>query len=82
VIGLHVMGANDAVLSIEHVREIRRYLYNHQNGDGGWGLHIEGHSTMFCTALNYVSLRLLGERMDGGEGAMTKARNWILDHGS
>ncbi|KAF5787684.1 putative cycloartenol synthase [Helianthus annuus] len=82
IVGLHVMGAKEAVLSIEHTREIRRYLYNHQNDDGGWGLHIEGHSTMFCTALNYVSLRLLGERMDGGEGAMTKARKWILDHGS
>ncbi|KAI7752719.1 hypothetical protein M8C21_019626, partial [Ambrosia artemisiifolia] len=82
IIGLHVMGAKEAVFSIEHTREILRYLYNHQNGDGGWGLHIEGHSTMFCTALNYVSLRLLGERMDGGDGAMTKARKWILDHGS
>ncbi|PWA92388.1 squalene cyclase [Artemisia annua] len=30
VIGLHVMGAKDAVLSVEHQREIRRYLYNHQ----------------------------------------------------
>lgn len=37
---------------------------------------------MFCTTLNYVSLRLLGERMDGGDGAMTKARKWIIDHGS
>ncbi|PWA40933.1 squalene cyclase [Artemisia annua] len=82
VIGLHVMGAKDAVLSVEHQREIRRYLYNHQNVDGGWGLHIEGHSTMFCTALNYVALRLLGEKMDGGEGSMTKARKWIIDHGS
>ncbi|KAK9078933.1 hypothetical protein SSX86_002992 [Deinandra increscens subsp. villosa] len=82
IVGLHIMGAKEAVFSIEHRREIGRYLYNHQNDDGGWGLHIEGHSTMFCTALNYVSLRLLGERKDGGEGAMTKARKWILDHGS
>ncbi|CAI9285435.1 unnamed protein product [Lactuca saligna] len=83
IIGLHVMGMKDVVLSIEHQKEIRRYLYNHQNVDGGWGLHIEGHSTMFSTVLNYVSLRLLGENMDGGEnGAMTKARIWILDHGS
>ncbi|CAH1426798.1 unnamed protein product [Lactuca virosa] len=83
IIGLHVMGMKDVILSIEHQKEIRRYLYNHQNVDGGWGLHIEGHSTMFSTALNYVSLRLLGEKMDGGEnGAMTKARTWILDHGS
>ncbi|KAA8535868.1 hypothetical protein F0562_030812 [Nyssa sinensis] len=82
VIGLYVMGALDATLPQEHQREIRRYLYNHQNADGGWGLHIEGCSTMFCTALNYVTLRLLGERIDGGDhGAMEKARNWILDHG-
>ncbi|XP_048226509.1 probable oxidosqualene cyclase isoform X2 [Ricinus communis] len=51
------------------------------NEDGGWGLHIEGSSTMFCTALSYVTLRLLGEKMDGGNGAMEKARKWILDHG-
>ncbi|WVZ15643.1 hypothetical protein V8G54_013209 [Vigna mungo] len=51
------------------------------NEDGGWGLHIEGHSTMFCTALNYVSLRLLGEEVDGGEGSMQKARAWILHRG-
>uniref|UniRef100_A0A5B7BS55 Terpene cyclase/mutase family member n=2 Tax=Davidia involucrata TaxID=16924 RepID=A0A5B7BS55_DAVIN len=81
VIGLYVMGALNEVLPREHQREICRYLYNHQNADRGWGLHIEGCSTMFCTALNYVTLRLLGERIDGGDGAMEKARNWILDHG-
>ncbi|PRQ60758.1 putative cycloartenol synthase [Rosa chinensis] len=52
-----------------------------ENKDGGWGLHIEGPSTMFCTALSYVSLRLLGEEMDGGEDTMEKARKWILHRG-
>lgn len=52
-----------------------------QNIDGGWGLHIEGQSGMFCSALNYVSLRLMGEGMDDGDGAMSKARTWILEHG-
>nr|KAJ0214224.1 hypothetical protein LSAT_V11C400209710 [Lactuca sativa] len=51
------------------------------NRDGGWGLHIEGHSTMFGSALNYVTLRLLGEGCNDGEGAMEKGRKWILDHG-
>ncbi|KAF3787560.1 Cycloartenol Synthase [Nymphaea thermarum] len=52
------------------------------NEDGGWGLHIEGHSTMFCTALNYVALRLFGERLEGKEsGRLEKARKWILDRG-
>lgn len=36
---------------------------------------------MFCTALCYVTLRLLGEAMDGGDGSMEKARKWVLDHG-
>ncbi|XP_031109626.1 cycloartenol synthase-like isoform X1 [Ipomoea triloba] len=81
VIGLSVIGELNAILQEEHQKEILRYIYNHQNVDGGWGLHIEGHSTMFCTALNYVTLRILGEEKDGGNGAMKEARKWILDHG-
>lgn len=53
-----------------------------QNKDGGWGLHIEGPSTMFGSVLSYVTLRLLGEGADDGEGAMTRGRKWIHDHGS
>ncbi|KAL4565307.1 hypothetical protein LXL04_029395 [Taraxacum kok-saghyz] len=38
---------------------------------------------MFCTTLSYICMRLLGEGVDGGlNGACTKARKWILDHGS
>ncbi|EES08419.1 hypothetical protein BDA96_05G113900 [Sorghum bicolor] len=51
------------------------------NKDGGWGLHIEGHSTMFGTTLNYVTLRLIGEGPNSGDGAMEKGRNWILERG-
>ncbi|KAL6335701.1 hypothetical protein AAG906_032895 [Vitis piasezkii] len=81
VITLHITGALNVVLSIEHQREMCRYLFNHQNEDGGWGLHIEGPSTMFGTVLSYVTLRLLGEEGFGVEGAMEKGRKWILDHG-
>ncbi|XP_043714292.1 cycloartenol synthase 2 [Telopea speciosissima] len=81
IITLYITGAVNAVLSKEHQQEICRYLYNHQNEDGGWGLHIEGPSTMFGTTLNYVSLRLLGEGADDGQGAMEKGRKWILDRG-
>ncbi|KAJ8768252.1 hypothetical protein K2173_021192 [Erythroxylum novogranatense] len=81
VITLSITGALNAVLSDEHKREICRYLYNHQNEDGGWGLHIESHSTMFGSVLTYVTLRLLGEGANGGEGAMERGRNWILNHG-
>lgn len=66
------------------IRKLAKHLLSSlwQNEDGGWGFHIEGHSTMFGSALSYICLRLLGEDVDGGEDmAMTKARNWILDHG-
>ncbi|CDP20858.1 unnamed protein product [Coffea canephora] len=79
---LYMSGTINVVLSSEHKKEIMRYIYNHQNKDGGWGFHIEDHSTMFGTANNYVALRLLGENADGPNGiALSKARNWILDHG-
>ncbi|KAK1361098.1 Terpene cyclase/mutase family member [Heracleum sosnowskyi] len=81
VITLSITGALNAILSKEHKQEMCRYLYNHQNSDGGWGLHIEGASTMFGTALTYVTLRLLGEGANDGQGAMEKGRQWILDHG-
>ena len=36
------------------------YTRNHQQADGGWGLHIEGPSTLFGSIMNYVAARLLG----------------------
>ena len=57
-------------------------FFHLKNEDGGWGLHIEGHSTMFCTALNYICMRILGEGPNGGHyNACARARNWIRDHG-
>ncbi|KAK1408583.1 hypothetical protein QVD17_40483 [Tagetes erecta] len=83
VICLYITGHLNSVFPAEHRKEILRYLYCHQNKDGGWGLHMEGHSTMFGTSLSYISMRILGEEPDGGlNGACTKARKWILDHGS
>ncbi|KAJ8760158.1 hypothetical protein K2173_011014 [Erythroxylum novogranatense] len=83
VICMYVTGHLDTVFPSEHRREILRYIYCHQNEDGGWGLHIEGHSIMFCTALNYICMRILGEGPNGGEdNACARARKWIHDHGS
>ncbi|XP_028952932.1 beta-amyrin synthase-like isoform X5 [Malus domestica] len=79
----YITGHLNTVFSTEHCKEILRYINYHQNQDGGWGLHIEGHSTMFCTALNYICMRILGEGPDGGQdNACARARKWILDHGS
>ncbi|KAJ1690730.1 hypothetical protein LUZ63_014885 [Rhynchospora breviuscula] len=82
IITLYVTEELNTVLSREHQKEMRRYLYNHQNEDGGWGLHIEGHSTMSGSVMAYVALRLLGEDTSGGDGFMEKGRIWILSHGS
>ncbi|CAL5210450.1 unnamed protein product [Lathyrus oleraceus] len=82
VLCVYITGHLDSVFPQEYRKEILRYIYCHQNEDGGWGLHIEGHSTMFCTALNYICMRILGEGPDGGEdNTCVRARNWIRQHG-
>ncbi|KAI8563348.1 hypothetical protein RHMOL_Rhmol03G0105000 [Rhododendron molle] len=82
IINLYISGAINTILTAEHKKELIRYIYLHQNDDGGWGFYIEGHSTMIGSALSFVALRLLGEGPDDGEnGAMPKARKWILDNG-
>ncbi|KAJ1256800.1 hypothetical protein BS78_K312000 [Paspalum vaginatum] len=80
VFALYVTGSLNTVLSAEHQREICRYIYNHQNIDGGWGTQELGPSTMFGSCLNYVTLRLLGEACM--HDALAKGREWILSHGS
>ncbi|KAL1318857.1 hypothetical protein AAHE18_15G235400 [Arachis hypogaea] len=82
VMALYITESLDVVLGAEHKKEVIRYLYNHQNEDGGWGTHIVGHSTMFGSALSYVALRILGEKLEDDEDMpMARARKWILDHG-
>ncbi|PPD74807.1 hypothetical protein GOBAR_DD28264 [Gossypium barbadense] len=82
VMSLYITGHLNTIFSPEHRKEILRYIYYHQNEDGGWGLYIGGQSTMFCTALNYICMRLLGVGPDGGlNNACDRARKWILDRG-
>ncbi|KAL8922309.1 MAG: hypothetical protein Q9208_005279 [Pyrenodesmia sp. 3 TL-2023] len=61
----------------EHVSiEIRRYLFARQHPeDGGWGLHIEGESSVFGTAMNYVVLRVLGASEE--DKRLVKARGLL-----
>jgi cycloartenol synthase len=56
LIACYVTGVLDVVLTPMHKQEMIRYLRNHQNEDGGYGLHVEGQSTMFGTGLRYVTL--------------------------
>ncbi|KAM0835428.1 hypothetical protein ACQ4PT_062940 [Festuca glaucescens] len=82
IFSLYVTGSLNTVLSPEHQREICRYIYNQQNEDGGWGKQVLGPSTMFGSCTSYASLVLLGAKLDGDQDALTKARHWILSHGS
>ncbi|EXB42563.1 Beta-amyrin synthase [Morus notabilis] len=85
VMCLYITGHLNSIITAEHRKEILRYIYYHQNEDGGWGLHIESPSTMFCTTLNYICMRILGEGPDNNGGqnnnACARARQWILEHG-
>eukprot|EP00731_Ephydatia_muelleri_P035529 Em0132g8a len=49
----------------EQKSEMKQYPRNVQRDDGGWGLHTEGKSTVFGTALNYVTMRLLSVARGG-----------------
>lgn len=54
-------------------KEIKNYLFARAHPeDGGWGLHIEGESTVLGTSLNYIALRIMGVEAD--HPVMTKAR--------
>ncbi|CAG9944418.1 unnamed protein product [Clonostachys rosea f. rosea IK726] len=56
--------------------EIKNYLTARAHpDDGGWGLHIEGESTVFGTTLNYIILRLVG--VDPEDPVMVKARGTL-----
>ncbi|KAI3943858.1 hypothetical protein MKX01_026401 [Papaver californicum] len=83
VIALYITGSLGTILSSQdHINESLRYMYCHQNADGGFGFHMEGHSTMFGTTLNYICMRILGQGPDGGgANACRRAQKWILDHG-
>ena len=62
-----------------HKIEIRNYLFARQRKDGGWGLHIEGESSVFGTAMNYTVLRLLG--VSAEDPRMIKARGLLHEMG-
>ncbi|KAH7165772.1 oxidosqualene:lanosterol cyclase [Dactylonectria macrodidyma] len=63
-------------ISSAYATEIKNYLAARAHpDDGGWGLHIEGESTVFGTTLNYIALRLVG--VDPEDPLMVKARGTL-----
>ncbi|KAG2306745.1 hypothetical protein Bca52824_026493 [Brassica carinata] len=81
IITLSITGAMNTVLSEQHKHEMCRYLFNLTRMKTEVGVSILTASTMFMSVLNYVTLRLLGQGPDAGDGAMEKGRGWILNHG-
>ncbi|KAL0012017.1 hypothetical protein SO802_007125 [Lithocarpus litseifolius] len=74
----YITGHLNTMFPAEYQKEILHYIYNHQDEDGGWGLHLEGHNIMFCRVLNYICMRILGEGPDGGQdNACARARKWM-----
>ena len=82
IITLYVTGQR---LSRPFEIEIVRYIFSMQNlgskngGDGGWGLHVEGDSSVFGTAMNYTALRLLG--VEATDPRIRKARTCLHNLG-
>lgn len=63
-----------------HKIEMRNYLFARQEKEGGWGLHVEGRSTVFGTSMNYAILRILG--VDADHPRMITARACLHKLGS
>jgi cycloartenol synthase len=79
IIMAYVTKAQSAILTEPRKVAMIHYLRNHQQTDGGWGSHIESPSTMFGTALSYVSLRLLG--VSSKDPACVIGRKFMDTHG-
>lgn len=69
----------DAPMPLAYQQAIKDYLFARQNKDGGWGLHVEGHSSVFGTAMNYTCIRLLGGSEE--DPRMVKARGKLHELG-
>jgi len=73
---IFAMYISDTPIPDEWAVEMTRYLVHYVNEDGGWGLHLEGTSTVFATGLYYVALRILGMQKD--HPVAQKARKCLL----
>ena len=59
--------------------EFVKFLRSSVNGDGGWGMHFDGPSTVFGTCLYYVAARILG--LEADDELCVKAREKLLSLG-
>src|SRR5437667_854953 len=70
-----VVGTGDR----ERFQKAARYILQHQNDDGGWGIYAAGPSNVSASVKAYFGLKLAGYKFD--HPAMVRARNKILEMG-
>src|SRR5437660_8112186 len=63
----------------ERFQKAARYILQHQNEDGGWGIYAAGPSNVSASVKAYFGLKLAGYKFD--HPAMVRARNKILEMG-
>src|SRR5207237_8985240 len=63
----------------ERFQKAARYILQHQNEDGGWGIYAAGPSNVSASVKAYFGLKLAGYKFD--HLAMVRARNKILEMG-
>src|SRR4030081_3707289 len=63
----------------ERFQKAARYILQHQNDDGGWGIYAAGPSNVSASVKAYFGLKLAGYKFD--HPAMVRARNKILEMG-
>src|SRR5437588_1440399 len=61
----------------ERFQKAARYILQHQNEDGGWGIYAAGPSNVSASVKAYFGLKLAGYKFD--HPAMVRARNKILE---
>jgi squalene-hopene/tetraprenyl-beta-curcumene cyclase len=55
----------------------RRWLFNHQNPDGGWGDTVRSRSNISTTAICWAVLSKLGESEPESRTSVTRASDWL-----
>ena len=77
---MYVMLCHAAKKEVPRREGMQRYLRAVQRADGSFGLSAhDSKASMFCSALCYVALRLLGVPAD--DPAVTRLRGWIRARG-
>src|SRR5262245_34730606 len=71
----HLVGTPDPGLEAKAVR----YIRERQTADGSWNLYEAGAGDVSASIKAYFALKMAG--VPPGDGAMVRARRWILDHG-